>query len=73
MWMPETVERLSVSDQRCQRCRGQPRLLHFTFRNAAYAPYYPRQHTACVAGCDPEFMETVGLRRLSATPNGGGY
>ena len=72
MWMPSTVESLTVSPRQCETCRGRPRLLEFVFKTAAYAPYYPRRHTACVAGCDREFMETVGLRPLSATGAGEG-
>ena len=66
MWMPSSVESLTVSPQHCETCRGRPRMLDFTFRTAVYAPYYPRRHTACVAGCDREFLETVGLRPLTA-------
>ncbi|KAF0306313.1 DNA topoisomerase 3-alpha [Amphibalanus amphitrite] len=72
MWMPSSVESLTVSQQHCTACRGQPKMLDFTFRTAVYAPYYPRRHTACVAGCDMEFLETVGLKSLSASAQGGG-
>lgn len=64
MWLPQSVSSVEPLADRCRVCVDSPRLIRFTFTGTGLAPFYDRLHTACVGGCDSQFMETVGLRPL---------
>lgn len=39
--------------------------MRFKFNPGSYAPFYPDNHRGCVGGCDPNFMELLGIRPLA--------
>lgn len=47
------------------QCAPGTRKLQFKFRRGSYLPYYPDQYTGCVGGCDPLFLEILGINLVT--------
>ncbi|XP_071536469.1 DNA topoisomerase 3-alpha isoform X2 [Panulirus ornatus] len=65
LWLPETVQNITVCEQSCSQCNGSPKKLLFKFRPRSYVPYLPDEYEACLGGCDQHFLDTLDIRSLS--------
>ncbi|XP_032778336.2 LOW QUALITY PROTEIN: DNA topoisomerase 3-alpha [Daphnia magna] len=68
IWLPTTVQQVEIDAQTCTACPSHPPLVRFKFNPGAYAPFYPDTHRCCIGGCDPNFMELLGIRPLVSQP-----
>jgi hypothetical protein len=59
---------LFLTSQSLLQCPSHPPLLRFQFTPGVYAPFYPDTHRGCIGGCDPNFMELLGIRPLATQP-----
>ncbi|KAF4519848.1 hypothetical protein B566_EDAN017439 [Ephemera danica] len=69
-WFPAAVKEVVISDESCHRCGPETKKLRFKFQRGVYDIYYPEPyHTACIAGCDQEFLTNIGITTNVAPPN----
>lgn len=59
---------LFLTSQSLLQCPSHPPLVRFQFSPGVYAPFYPDTHRGCIGGCDPNFMELLGIRPLATQP-----
>ncbi|PSN32683.1 DNA topoisomerase 3-alpha [Blattella germanica] len=62
VWFSSNVEEVETSNESCTECGPHVRQLKFKFRRGSMAPFYPDHYTGCIAGCDPQFLDVLGIR-----------
>ncbi|XP_023711894.1 DNA topoisomerase 3-alpha isoform X2 [Cryptotermes secundus] len=65
VWFLGIVEDVELSGESCSECGPHVQKLKFKFRRGSLVPYYPDHYTGCVGGCDPHFLECLGVRLSS--------
>ncbi|XP_025418842.1 DNA topoisomerase 3-alpha [Sipha flava] len=68
-WLPPTVVNAEVTDNVCNQCPGDIKLIKFQFSVRSMRPHYQDIHEGCINGCDSTICEILGVNISRPSPS----